>query len=250
MNIVVCTKRVPASDSKIKIGGDGKSIDPTGVQYQVNEYDRYAVEQAIKTKEQLGKGTITVVCLGNQDSKKELKSLLALDVDKAVLINDGGKQHDAYSTAEILAAWLKGTPHDLVLLGKQAIDMDNTQMPSRLAALLGYGCAIEVSKLTLDGSTLVAERDIEGAREVVQCKLPAVVSCTKGLNNPRSPTPKGIMGSGKKPLEEVPAPSFEAATRTVSLTLPPEKPPARIVGQGPAAVNDLILALRNQAKAL
>jgi electron transfer flavoprotein beta subunit len=250
MNIVVCIKRVPATDTKIKIGADGKSIDPTGVQYQVNEYDKYGVEQAIKTKEQLGKGTITVVCLGGQDAKKELKSLLALDVDKAVLLNDGGKQNDAYSTAEILAAWLRANPHDLVFLGKQAMDMDNTQMASRLAALLGHGCVIEVSKLTLEGTSLTAERDIEGAREVVTCKLPAVISCNKGLNNPRSPTPKGIMGVGKKPLEEQPAAAFEAATKVASLALPPEKPPARIVGTGPAAVPALIQALRTEAKAL
>lgn len=250
MDIVVCVKRVPATDAKIKIAADGKKIDPTGVQYGINPYDEYAVEQALKTKEALGKGSVTVVSLGGAEAKKDLLNELARGADRAVLIQDGGKPHDAYSVAEILAAHIRTIPHDLVFVGKQAVDLDNNQMGGRLAALLGMACVSEVTKLTLENGVFTAERDIEGAREVVSCKTPAVVSCHKGLNDPRSPNLKGIMAAKKKPLEEVQAAAFEPATRLASLALPPEKPPARILGQGAAAVDALITALKNEAKAI
>lgn len=250
MDIVVCIKRVPATDATIKIAADGKSIDTTGVQFVLNAYDEFAVEQALKIKEQLGTGTVTVVTIGSKDAQKELRDTLGRGADKAVLLTTDQWMHDGAATAAALAAWIKTQPCNLVLCGRQAMDSDNNQLPANLATRLGFACVTEVTKLTLENGTFTAERDIEGAREVVTCKTPAVISCHKGLNEPRLPSLKGIMAAKKKPLEEAAAQLPAATVEIVSLTLPPARAAGRIIGNGAAAVPALIAALRNEAKVL
>lgn len=250
MDIVVCIKRVPATDATIKIAADGKSIDTTGVQFVLNAYDEFAVEQALKIKEQLGAGTVTVVTIGSKDAQKELRDTLGRGADKAVLLTTDQWMHDGASTAAALAAWIKTQPCNLVLCGRQAMDSDNNQLPANLATRLGFACITEVTKLTLENGAFTAERDIEGAREVVTCKTPAVISCHKGLNEPRLPSLKGIMAAKKKPLEEAAAQLPAASVEVVSLTLPPARAAGRIVGNGAAAVPALIEALRKEAKVL
>lgn len=250
MDIVVCIKRVPASDAAIKIAADGKSIDTTGVQFMLNAYDEFALEQALKIKEQLGTGTVTVVTIGSKDAQKELRDALGRGADKAVLLTTGQWLFDGAATAQALADWIKTQPCNLVLCGRQATDSDNNQLPANLATRLGFACITEVTKLTLEGTTFTAERDIEGAREVVTCSTPAVISCNKGLNEPRLANLKGIMAAKKKPLEEVAATLPQPSLEIVSINLPAPRAAGRIVGQGAAAVPDLIAALRNEAKAL
>ncbi|MBM4063496.1 MAG: electron transfer flavoprotein subunit beta/FixA family protein, partial [Planctomycetes bacterium] len=247
---VVCVKRVPASDAAIKVAADGKSIDPSGVQFVLNAYDEFAVEQALQLKEQAGAGSVTVVTIGPKDAQKILRDELARGADKAVLLVADGWMHDGAATAQALAAWLKTVPCQVVFCGRQATDADNNQLPANLATRLGFACVTEVSKLTFAGGTFTAERDIEGAREVVTCKAPAVISCHKGLNTPRLANLKGIMAAKKKPLEEVPAQLPAPTVEVVALSLPPARAAGRIVGTGAAAVPALIAALRNEAKAL
>ncbi len=250
MDIVVCVKRVPATDATIKIAADGKSIDTTGVQFVLNAYDEFAIEQALRIKEQLGAGTVTVVTIGPKEAQKELRDALGRGADKAVLLTTDQWMHDGAATAQALAAWIKTQPCNLVLCGRQASDSDNNQLPANLATRLGFACTTEVVKLALEGGTFTAERDIEGAREIVTCKTPAVISCHKGLNEPRLPSLKGIMAAKKKPLEEAPAQLPPASVEIVALTLPAPRAAGRIVGNGAAAVPALITALRNEAKVL
>jgi electron transfer flavoprotein beta subunit len=249
MDIVVCIKRVPATDTAIKIAADGKSIDPAGVQFELNAYDEFALEQALRIKEQLGAGSVTVVTVGPKEAKKQLDDSLARGADKAVLLTTTEWMYDGASTAATLAAWIKTVPCNLVLCGRQAVDSDNNQLPANLAARLGFACVTEVSKLTLENSVFQAERDIEGAREVVTCKTPAVISCQKGLNEPRYANLKGIMAAKKKPFVEQPAQVPPRAMEIVSLTLPAARAAGKIIGTGADAVPALIAALR-EIKAL
>jgi electron transfer flavoprotein beta subunit len=250
MDIVVCIKRVPASDTAIKIAADGKSNDTTGIQYELNPYDEFALEQALQLREKNGTGTVTDVTIGSKDAQKELRDALARGADKAVMQTTDRWVCDGASTAEAPAAWITGVPCNLVLVGRQAIDSDTNQLAPNLATRLGLACVTEISKLTFDGSTFTAERDIEGAREVVTCPPPAVLSCQKGLNEPRYPNLKGIMAAKKKPLEEAAAQLPEAAMEIVAIELPPARAAGKILGEGAAAVPALIEALRNEAKVL
>lgn len=250
MDIIVCVKRVAATDTNVKIGADGVSIDPAGVEFVLNPYDEFAIEQALLIRDQVGSGSVTVVSYGSADGQKELRSALAMGADQAVLLTTDGWVFDSYAAAGAIAAHLQGKPCDLVLCGKQAVDSDNNQFGPRLAQMLGMASITEVSKLELADGTLTAERAIEGAREVVTCRTPAVISCEKGLNSPRSANLKGIMAAKKKPLEVVEAPAVESGFKAVSLTLPPARPEGRIVGEGAGAVPALIDALKNEAKAI
>ncbi|MHC5064509.1 MAG: electron transfer flavoprotein subunit beta/FixA family protein [Planctomycetota bacterium] len=239
-------KRVAATDSQIKIAADGKSLDPAGIEFVLNPYDEIAVEAALKAKEQFGDSTVTVVTLGSGDSQKELRTCLAMGADKAVLINDGGRSQDAFSTAEIVAAYLSDKSPAMIFCGKQAVDGDESQFPPRLAELLNMPCVTEITSLTLEEGSLLAERDIEGAREVVKCSLPAVISTNKGLNEPRYANLKGIMAAKKKPLEEIEAAAIDPATSVESLSLPPARTEGKIV----ETVDQLVDALKNEAKVL
>lgn len=249
MNIVACIKRVAATTTAIKVAADGVSIDPSGVEYELNPYDEFAVEQALQTKEAIGSGEVTAVTIGSADAVKELRDCLARGVDKAVLLKHDGNP-DAYATAEMLAAWLKDQNADVIFMGKQAVDNDNSQVPQRVATLLDIGCVSEVKKLEFADGTFTAERDIEGGREIVKLKTPAVLSTNKGLNEPRYANLKGIMKAKKKPLDESDAAAVDSGIRIVSLELPPPRADGRIVGEGTAAVGALIDALKNEAKIL
>jgi electron transfer flavoprotein beta subunit len=250
MEIVVCVKRVPTTDTAIKIAADGKSIDTQGVQFELNAYDEFALEQALRIKEQLKAGSVTVVTLGPKEAQKELRDALARGADKAVLLLTDKWVHDSWACAQALVGWLRKVRCDLVLCGKQAVDADNNQLPPRLAAMLGFACVTEVGKLALADGAFTAERDIEGAREVVTCKVPAVISCNKGLNEPRYANLKGIMAAKKKPFEEVPTALAEPAMAIESLTLPAPRKGGRVLGSGVDAIPALIGALRNEAKVL
>ncbi len=250
MNIIVCIKRVAATDSKIAIGADGLEIDPQGVEFVLNPYDEIAMEEGIKTKETQGDGSVTVVTLGTADSVKELRTCLAMGADQAVLLKSEGASLDSYATAEILANYIKSVPHDLVLFGKQAVDGDDGQVPQRVASLLDVACVTDVKGLELKDGVYTAERDIEGGRERVRCPLPAVISTNKGLNEPRYASLKGIMSAKRKPLEEVDISAVAPATAASSLSLPPARPDGKILGEGAAAVGALIDVLKNEAKVL
>ena len=250
MDIVVCIKRVPTTDTAIKIAADGKSVDTGGVQYELNAYDEFALEQALQTKEQLGDGSVTAVTIGPKEAQKELRDALARGADKAVLLTTDRWVQDSWATAQVLVKWIKSTSCSLVFCGKQAVDADNSQLAPRLAAMLGFGCVTEVAKLTLENGVFTAERDIEGAREVIECKTPAVLSCNKGLNEPRYANLKGIMSAKKKPFEEVAADLPEPALNIESLSLPPARAAGRILGEGADAVPALIQALSNEVKIL
>ncbi len=251
MNIIACIKRVAATDSKIVVGPDGTGIDPAGVEFVLNPFDEFAVEEALKTKEAAGgDSTVTVVTFGTAEAQKELRTCLAMGADRAVLLKSDGRNQDAHVTAEVLAAYIKGVPHDVVFCGKQAVDNDNSQVPTRIAALLDIACVTEVKTLALADNVFTAERDIEGGREVVRCPIPAVISTQKGLNEPRYASLKGIMAAKKKPLEELDIQIPKTGVSIASLTLPPPRPGGRILGEGAAGASALVDALKNEAKVL
>ncbi len=251
MNVIVCIKRVPSTDTKIKISADGKSIDPTGVEYVLNPYDEIAIEEGLRIKEKAGAGEVTILSLGPNEVQKELRTALAMGADKAILLKDEKMySRDAFAIATMLAAQIQKMPHDVIFFGKQAVDQDNNQVGQRVATLLGLPCVCEVVKLTLDGKKATVEREVEGGRELIETNLPAVFTTQKGLNEPRYASLKGIMAAKKKTIEEVAATETESKMKLVEMTLPAARAAGRIVGKGPEAVSELIRALREEAKVL
>ncbi|MBI3820799.1 MAG: electron transfer flavoprotein subunit beta/FixA family protein [Planctomycetes bacterium] len=252
MDIVVCIKRVPSTEARVKVGSNGKSIDPAGVNYELNPFDEFAIEEALRIKEKSGGGTVTVMTLGPVEAQKELRNELARGADKAILIKDDQLEaRDAFSIATVLAEHIRKLNPRIVTMGKQSVDRDNGHVGTMVATLLGYSCVTEVIKVEIVGDVARCEREIEGgAREVVEAKLPVVLTAQKGLNEPRYVKLQGIMAAKKKPLEEVAAAAVASKLNITEMSLPPARQAGRFVGKGPEAVGELVNRLRNEAKVL
>jgi len=251
VKIGVCIKRVPDTETRIKIAPGGKSIDEAGVKFVLNPYDEFAVEEALRLKERAGEGAeVTVISLGPESAQETLRTALAMGADRAVLLLTSRQPIDPLVTARALAAELSSGNYDLVLCGKLAIDDYSHAVGSMLGELLGVASVSGVARLEIESDRGRAEREVEGGVEVVEFSLPAVVTTDKGLNEPRYPSLKGIMQAKKKPLEIKPVELGEEGLELVELVLPPERKPGRILGEGPEAVPALIEALRNEAKVL
>ena len=253
MNILVCVKRVPDTASKIKIGADGKTIDEAGVQFIMNPYDEFAIEEALLLKEKkVGKGEVTVLTMGGAEAATKMRDALAMGADKGIHVKDDAKRRDPYSVAKTLAKVVEGmNPRpDLILLGRQAVDDQSLTVGPMLATFLGLPCVTDIMKLEVQGGKLVVEREIEGGHEVVEVEPPAVLSANKGLNAPRYASLKGIMAAKKKPVQDMAVPFAEERTVIRKMEYPPERKGGRIVGNGPEAVPELVRLLKEEAKAL
>ena len=234
----------------MKIAADSKSLDEAGVKFVLNPYDEFAVEEALRRKEKAGTGEVAVICLGPAAAQETIRTALAMGADRGVLLQADRIPADPFESAKIIAAELKGTAWDLILFGRMAIDDYNHQIGPLVAELLDLPCVTTVSHLDIEGTKGVAEREIEGGIEVVDFPLPAVLTTDKGLNEPRYPALKGIMAAKKKPLEVKPVQPGAGALEVVALTPPPERKAGRIVGEGAAAVGELVRLLREEAKVL
>src|SRR5213595_1565623 len=250
MKIAVCIKRVPDSETRVKIATDGKSLDEAGVKFILNPYDEFAVEEALRRKEQAGTGEVVVVALGPAAAQETIRTALAMGADRGVLVEVDRVPIDGLEVAKALAAELKTGGYDLILFGKMAIDDYNHQVGPMVAELLDLPCVIAVAHLDVAGQRGTAEREIEGGVEIVEFPFPAVLTTDKGLNEPRYPALKGIMAARKRPLDVKPTAPGPGALEILSLTPPPERQAGKIVGEGSAAVSELLRLLREEAKVL
>lgn len=248
MKLFVCINHVPDTTAKISIAADKTSIDKTGVTYIINPYDEFAVEECLKLREKNG-GEVTAVSLGGESHKETLRKAMAMGVDKAVLLKDDGTR-DSLAVAKGLADYLKGQAPEMVFFGKQSIDGDDAAVGQMVAEMLGVPSVSVAVKLEVTGTSVQAEREIEGGHEVVETTVPCVITAQKGLNEPRYPSLKGIMGAKKKPIEEFPAMTAESLTTVVEMKRPAAKSAGKIVGTDASAVPELVRLLREEAKVI
>lgn len=257
MKIFVCIKQVPDTETKVKIAGDGKSLDTSAVKWIMNPYDEYAVEEAVKIRDANAGSQVFVVAYGPKKRVPDaLRTALAMGADEGIVV-DGPETSDPITSARVLAKVIEAEGGaNLILTGKLAIDDNASSVPQMMAEFLKMGHTTVVSKITTGPEGLVVERDIEGgAKEVVQLKLPAVVAANKGLNTPRYASLPGIMKAKKKTLKEIDSNSLgldlKARTQVVAMELPPDKPAVRMMaGDAGQQVADLVKALRDEAKVL
>ncbi|HZG15921.1 MAG TPA: electron transfer flavoprotein subunit beta/FixA family protein [Candidatus Bathyarchaeia archaeon] len=255
MNILVVLKQTFDTEEKIVIQ-DGK-ISEDGVERIINPYDEYAVEEAIKLRDELG-GEVTVITIGPDHAESALRTALAMGADKAVLVDDESLFGDEYTTAKVLAAVAKKVGFDLILGGQMAVDSGAGQGGPRLAEELGINHVSTAVKVEINGTAVRVERDIEGDLEVVETNLPVLITAQQGLNEPRYPSLPGIMKAKKKPLDRysaddlgITASDVQAKTEIVDQYLPPKKQAGRILaGDLQAQVSELVQLLRNEAKVI
>jgi electron transfer flavoprotein beta subunit len=250
MKIAVCIKRTPDSESRFKIAGSSTGIDETGLKFDMDDFASYAVEVGLQINEKQGPGETVVFAVGPDSVQETLRKAMSMGADRAVHLKADAPVFDGLAVAKALAAEIRTGGFDLVLFGKYAFDTSAGVVGTATAELLGVPCVTAASKLEIAGGKGTARREIEGAGEMVEFTLPAVVTIDEGIARPRYPSLKGIMAAKKKPLETRPAQLGDIRVTAKSMELPPERPPGRIVGQGVAAVPELVRLLQDEAKVL
>ena len=259
MNCIVCMASVPDTASVIKVGGDGKGIDDSGIKWIVSPYDEYALEEALQITEAKG-GEVTVVTYGPDHAEAALRDCLARGAHQAVHVLGGeATLGDSLTIAKVLAAALKDREYDLVLCGFKGVGTDCGQVGQMLAQLLDLPHVANVTELEVGDGSLNAGRDVEGGKEKVESPLPALLTCQKGLNEPRYAALKGIMAAKKKPVDKIEVASLGVDESSGGfymverLELPPEKAAGTIIqgeDDAAAAAAELVKLLREEAKAI
>jgi electron transfer flavoprotein beta subunit len=258
VNILVFVKRVPDTESKIRINSETNSVIEEGLNFVLSPYDEYALEEALRIREAKG-GKVTAVTVGRDDSLVILRKCLAMGADEACLIKDAlPETYDGLRTARIIAGFIqKRSPdYNLLLFGKQSVGADNSQVPSMVAELLGLPQANVVVKLEVEEDKAVAYREIEGAQEKVVFPLPAVISAQKGLNEPRYETLKGIMTAKRKDIPVIPIEELGLKPEDLApqvgirrMDMPPTRQAGKVVtGPPDETAKQLADFLHNEAK--
>ena len=203
MNIIVCIKRVPdTADVDIVVDKSGKDIEKSGLVFDLNEWDSYAIEEAIRLKEKLG-GMVTVVSMGGEDTNESLRKCLAMGADEAIRLTDlAFSGSDGYATAKVLAQAIRRLPYDLILTGTQAEDDGFAEVGVMVARLLGLPHVSIVTRLEIEDRKIRAHRELEGGlEEVVEVDLPALLTIQTGINEPRYVSIMGIRKVAKKEIK-------------------------------------------------
>jgi electron transfer flavoprotein beta subunit len=260
MNIFVCVKQVPDTETKIVPTADGNFIETASIKWIMNPYDEFAVEQALLIKQSNPAANVTVVRVGSVKDTEALRTAMGMGADEAALV-EAPDNLDSYSIAKALKGVIEktGKKPDLILTGKQAIDDDCLQVPQILAEMLGMPSVSVVVGFELNGNSIKVKREIEGgALEVYELSTPALVACNKGLNTPRYASLPGIMKAKKKPmpqfsLADVGVADSDRRIKYSGFRLPPEKPPGKKFDASDAAkhkdvVSQVVGLLRTEAK--
>ncbi|OIQ18289.1 MAG: hypothetical protein BM556_08490 [Bacteriovorax sp. MedPE-SWde] len=262
MNIFVCIKQVPDTETKITPNGDGSYIETSSIKWIMNPYDEFAVEQALLTKAANSGSTVTVVRVGGVKDTEALRTALAMGADDAILV-ESGDNLDSYMTAKALKGAIEksGNTPDVIYTGKQAIDDDCLQVPQLLAQMLGLPSVSVVVECSEEGGKFTLKREVEGgALEVYDVSSPAVIACNKGLNTPRYASLPGIMKAKRKPLaqhslSDVGVADSDARVKYSNFQLPPEKPAGKSFdamdeGNQASVVSEVVKLLREEAKVI
>ena len=254
MNILVLVKQTFDTEEKLVI--ENGAISEDGVEFILNPYDEYAVEEAVKIKEESG-AEVTVLTVGPDRSESVLRTALAMGADKAVFL-ELEEEVDEYTLSKYMVAAIKDQSFDLILGGNMSVDSGAGQVAIRIAEDLGIPHVSTITGLTLEGNKATVERDVEGDLEIIEVNLPFLATTQQGLNEPRYPSLPGIMKAKKKPLERLSVEDLELADVDVNVRtsvqdqyLPPKKQAGKILdGEIGQQAQELIQLLRSEAKVI
>lgn len=255
MNILVLLKQTFDTEEKIVL--QNGQVSEEGVKFVINPYDEYAVEEAIKLKEELG-GEVTLLSLGPNRTESSIRTALAMGADKAILVDDSTLFGDEFTSAKVLAKLVKEQDFDLILAGHVAVDDGSSQVPQRISEILDIPIIGTAVKIEFDGNKVTVHRDVEGDTEILEAELPIIVTAQQGLNDPRYPSIPGIMKAKKKPLDRksandlgISSENVTAKTEITEIYLPPNKEAGKIlVGEIKNQARELVELLHSEAKVI
>lgn len=257
MKIFVCVKQVPDTETKIKVAGDGKSVDTSGVKWILCPYDEFAVEEAIRFKEKNAGATVTVVSAGPDRVADALRTALAMGCDEAIQVQTP-ENADSFLTAKALARAIEknGPPH-IVFTGKQAIDDDAAQVHQAMAEFLNLPAVTVVLRAEYAATSVKLEREIEGgAIEKYEVATPCIIAAQKGMNEPRYASLPNIMKAKKKEIKKLALGDLDLNEGLIkvkysALALPPERSNCKMIeGDIAAQAKELVRALHEEAKVI
>ncbi|MFC3563311.1 electron transfer flavoprotein subunit beta/FixA family protein [Pedobacter jamesrossensis] len=245
MKILVCISNVPDTTTKITFTNDNTEFNTAGVQYIVNPYDEIALSRAIELTEG-GKGTVTVINVGEASNDPTIRKALAIGADDAVRVNAAPR--DAYFVSKQIAEYAKDKDFDMILTGRESIDYNGNQVAAMIGEFLDIPSISIIKKLDTDGSSATIEREIEGGKEVVTVSGKFVASCAEGVAEPKIPNMRGIMSARTKPLAVVEAVSIEEVTKVAKYETPAPRGTVKLI---PAdQTEELIGLLHSEAKVI
>ncbi len=245
MKILVCISNVPDTTTKITFTNDNTQFNTAGVQFIVNPYDEIALSKAISLCEG-GKGTVTVINVGDNSTEPTVRKALAIGADDAVRINAAPR--DAWFTAYQIAEYAKTTDFDIILFGRESIDYNGAQVPAMVGEFLGIPSVSIIKKLEYDGTTATMEREIEGGKEVVSVTGKFVASCAEGVAEPKIPNMRGIMSARTKPLQVIEAKEVESFSKITVFETPAPRGSVKLVSA--EEVEKLVDLLHQEAKVI
>ena len=249
MKILVAVKRTIDAYVKARVRQDNSGIDLDSVKMAMNPFCEIAVEEAVRLKEKGVASEVIVVSIGGDKVQEQLRAALALGADRAIQVQERDDL-EPLNIARLLQAVVEREQPALVLLGKQAIDSDDSQVPQMLAALCGLPQATFASAVKVEDGAVEVSREVDGGEEVLRLTLPAVISTDLRLNEPRYAKLPDIMKAKKKPVEQLAADTLGVALRQRTTLLKVEEPAARKPGVLVGSVQELVQRLRNEAKVL
>jgi len=246
MKILVAISNVPDTTTKIAFTDNDTKFNTAGVQFIINPYDEwYALVRALELKEAGKAEAVTLFHVGLPDSEATIRKGLALGADDAVRVNAEGP--DAFFVASEIAKYAKENNYELILAGKETISYNGSAVGGMVAGILDLPFVSLATKLELNGASATVEHDIDGGIQVVECPLPVVISCAKGMAEQRIPNMRGIMAARTKPIKVVEA-SSSALTGIKSFALTAGRTTCRFID--PANVDELVSLLHNEAKVI
>ena len=248
MKILTTVKRVTDPDMKVKIKPDQSGVVTEGVEYKMNSFDEYGVEEAIVLKEEHG-GEVVVVSVGPAAATKELRTAMAMGADRAILI-ETDEDLDSDAVARVLAEVIKREEPDVVIMGKQAVDSDRNQAAQLLASYLDWPQATFAFEVAVADGWATVGREVDGGTSTQRIKLPGIITADLRLNEPRYASLPGIMKAKRKPLDTLTPDELgvDVAPKVNVLTF--EAPEEREAGEILADVDELIDRLQNEANVL
>ncbi|WP_293947233.1 MULTISPECIES: electron transfer flavoprotein subunit beta/FixA family protein [unclassified Sphingobacterium] len=245
MKILVCISNVPDTTSKITFTNDNTAFNTAGVQFIINPYDEIALSKAVELAEG-GKGTVTVINVGDASTDATIRKALAIGADNAVRVN--AVPRDAWFVANQIASYAKDNAFDLILTGRESIDYNGAQVGAIIAELLNIPSVSIAKKVDVTADAVSVEREIEGGKEVVTAKLPIVIGTAEGVAEPKIPNMRGIMSARTKPLDVLEPSTVDTLSRIVAYETPAPRGTVKLVD--PAEVEKLVSLLHDEAKVI
>lgn len=248
MNVAVCIKRVPLSPGRWTLTADETAIDTSGsaMGWTLSPHEECATEAAVQLVERDG-GEVTAFSLGTSDATEQIRELMAVGVDRGVLLETDGAEWDPQATAAALAAAIvaDATDYDAVIVGTESADTSGYQVGVRIAHALGWPIVTNVKGLSVEGGVARCERVVGSEREVYEVPLPAVIAVKDGVNIPRYPSVPGRIKARKKPIDTSSPEARPARLEKVKLALPPQETgTATVLGTGPDAAPRVVEVLK------